>query len=108
MSASQKYVCIIQHMDITNEVKPGAQIGREDVAKILKNPALKITEFRVLAHLIEHLESDAYRPVSITKLARSINHDRPRVSAAVATLAAQKIIIRGTKIGREFTYRINL
>lgn len=95
-------------MDELNGTNSPTQISREDAVKILKNPALKITEFRVLAHLIEHLESDAYRPVSVTQLAKSINQDRPRVSAALATLVNQKIIIRGTKIGRESTYRITL
>lgn len=78
------------------------------LAAILRNPALKITEYRVLAYLLEHLENDSYRPVSITELAHSISQDRPRVSGAMATLVEQKIITRGPKIVRSYTYRINI
>lgn len=94
-----------------NEVDRGhheSSVSTKKLAAILRNPSLKITEFRILAHLLGYLEGDSYRPVSITELAHSIGQDRPRVSTAMATLAEQKIITRGPKIGRSYTYRINL
>lgn len=83
-------------------------IPLSELSSLLKNPALKISEYRVLAQLLLALDGQSYRAVSVSELAEKLGQDRARVSGALGVLAQEKLIARGAKIGRNYTYRLTL
>lgn len=79
-----------------------------DIVSLLKNPNLKLTEMRVLAHLLERLNGQSYLAISVAAMAKELSQDRSRVSLAMARLQEAGAIEAGPKIGRSYTYRKKL
>lgn len=78
------------------------------VKKILGEESFRLTEMRVLAHLLGCLDRKAYTAVSVVEIAAAVGGDRSRVSVSMARLRKAGVVERGPKIGRSHTYRLAL
>jgi hypothetical protein len=66
-----------------------------------------IEQQRVFWALIERLDFENYINVVQADIARELEMQRPHVSRAIKELVEQDIILKGPKIGRNVTYRLN-
>ncbi|GAA1754423.1 hypothetical protein GCM10009794_18930 [Rothia terrae] len=76
------------------------------LSSLLKNQNLKISDYRLLAELLMTLETTSFKPLSTVDLSTKLDVNRSSLSASLGRLERAKIIQRGTKIGRLFTYRL--
>lgn len=76
------------------------------VSALLKNRSLRLADYRLLGELLGRLSSDSYSPISTVEIGAEIGLDRTSISASLGRLEEAKIIVRGPKIGRLYTYRL--
>jgi len=67
----------------------------------------RLEDMRVLMKLLAKLDFDNYIQVPQIELAEALNMKRSNVSAAIKRLIDRGIILKGPKIGRSNTYRLN-
>jgi predicted transcriptional regulator len=67
----------------------------------------RLEDMRVLMKLLAKLDFDNYIQVSQIDIATALNMDKSQVSRAMKRLIERGIILKGPKIGRSNTYRLN-
>lgn len=76
------------------------------LSSLLENESLHLADYRLLGELLKRLKGDSFLPISTVEIGREIGLDRTSISASLGRLEEAKIISRGSKIGRLFTYRL--
>lgn len=73
----------------------------------LSNAIKRFDTYRVFLQLCGKLQTENYLVISQTEIANNLSMKRPNVSRAVKELLDLRIILKGTKIGVQQTYRLN-
>lgn len=68
---------------------------------------LKLGDYQVLMALFARLDWDNFLHLDLSDLAKKLGRDRAGLSRAVARLVAEGVLIRGPKVGRSHTYRLD-
>lgn len=76
------------------------------LSSLFENESLRLADYRLLGELLKHLKGDSFLPISTVEIGREVGLDRTSISASLGRLEEAKIISRGPKIGRLFTYRL--
>ena len=82
------------------------QMSQAAMLELAQNPVSGEAR-RVLDAFCAVLDFENFIQVSLTDLAELIGMERPNVSRAVHELVERGIVIKGTKVGRSFTYRLS-
>jgi len=79
----------------------------QDAFLALANSGLGLEARRVLDILLARLDFENWIHLSQVEIAEILKMQRPHVSRAIRDLERVGVVLRGPKIGRSFTYRIN-
>ena len=87
----------------------GWYMGNQELAREIfaKDKDIKSETHRVLWFIISILDFENWVQLSITEIANELGMRQPNVSKAIKVLENKEVIIRGPKVGRFFTFRIN-
>ena len=72
------------------------------------NGKLSGNDLRVFLALCAHLDFDNYISVTQAKIAEEVGMKRPNVTKSISALVEKGVLERGPKVGRTFTYRLDL
>jgi len=67
----------------------------------------RLEDLRVLMKLLAKLDFDNYIQISQVEVATALDMDKSQVNRAIKRLIERGIILKGPKIGRSNTYRLN-
>ena len=74
---------------------------------LAKDRDLKLEHHRVLYYLFSRLDFDNFIQVPQAEVSLHLNMRKSKVSMAIKLLADKKIILRGPKVGRSSSFRLN-
>jgi predicted transcriptional regulator len=115
---------IIGHIDADGELHEGSVLAlvvpkrkngfyegwvavAQNAYMALANSGLGLEARRVLDILLARLDFENWIHLPQSEIAEILNMKRPHVSRAMRDLERVEVILRGPKVGRSFTYRIN-
>ena len=75
--------------------------------ELAKDRDLTLDHHRVLSYLFGRLDFDNFIQVPQSEIAQELNMQKQNVSRAVGVLVDKKIILKGPKIGRSSSFRLN-
>ena len=75
--------------------------------ELAKDRDLTLDHHRVLSYLFGRLDFDNFIQVAQAEIAQELNMRKQNVSRAISLLVDKKIILRGPKIGRSSSFRLN-
>ena len=75
--------------------------------ELAKDRELTLDHHRVLSYLFGRLDFDNFIQVAQAEIAQELNMRKQNVSRAISLLVDKKIILRGPKIGRSSSFRLN-
>lgn len=81
--------------------------SRQDAYLALANSGLGLEARRVLDILLAHLDFENWIHLPQTEIATMLNMKPANVSRSMRDLEKVGVILRGPKVGRSITYRIN-
>ena len=74
---------------------------------LAKDRDLKLEHHRVLYYLFSRLDFDNFIQVPQAEISQDLNMRKSKVSMAIKLLTDKKIILRGPKVGRSSSFRLN-
>jgi len=80
---------------------------QDKIEELARDEDLSGRTWRVLAGLLGKLGWENWLHVSQADLAKELNLDRGNVSREIKTLVSKGVIIRGPKMGRSHSYKLN-
>jgi len=79
----------------------------QNALKKMSNEIDRLEDFRVLMVLLSILDFDNYIMTRQSEIAESLGMDKSQVSRAIKRLVDKEILVKGPRIGRSWTYRLN-
>ena len=80
---------------------------QEAFEQLASDRELTLEHHRVLYYLFSRLDFDNFIQVPQAEIANRLNMQRTHISRAIKVLNDKKIIIRGPKVGRSSSFRLN-
>lgn len=68
---------------------------------------LRMGDYQVLMALMARLDWENFIHIDLSELAENLGRDRSGVSHCVSRLAKLGVLIRGPRVGRSYTYRLD-
>ena len=75
--------------------------------KLSKDKTLSGESFRVLMYLLSHLDFENYIIIKQAEVSQELDMQRSHVSRAIKQLTDKDILIKGQKLGRTYSYKLN-